>query len=206
MMWNVCESDDSFNLCSSAHREKAWIKSKSIIYFQNTVCEHTHTHTKKILNNCNLAHDVTTFRFHGQIDSRQLSHFNVGFKIMFLLKCREKFHCLWLVAWHHFLSPFAVDDFSEESSFYEILPCCARFRCADLITEGQWHHLVLVMSKGMLKNSMATLYIDGQMVSTVKVWPSSWCRHLYFVSTKVMGNSAIIIFSAAETSLFSALF
>ncbi|XP_028851764.1 WD repeat and FYVE domain-containing protein 3 isoform X2 [Denticeps clupeoides] len=62
-----------------------------------------------------------------------------------------------------------VDDFSEESSFYEILPCCARFRCGDLISEGQWHHLVLVMSKGMLKNSMATLYIDGQMVSTVKL-------------------------------------
>ncbi|XP_066509176.1 WD repeat and FYVE domain-containing protein 3 isoform X1 [Hoplias malabaricus] len=62
-----------------------------------------------------------------------------------------------------------ADDFSEESSFYEILPCCARFRCADLITEGQWHHLVLVMSKGMLKNSMATLYIDGQLVSTVKL-------------------------------------
>ncbi|XP_041955873.1 WD repeat and FYVE domain-containing protein 3 isoform X3 [Alosa sapidissima] len=62
-----------------------------------------------------------------------------------------------------------VDDFSEESSFYEILPCCARFRCGDLISEGQWHHLVLVMSRGMLKNSMATLYIDGQMVSTVKL-------------------------------------
>lgn len=62
-----------------------------------------------------------------------------------------------------------VDDFSEESSFYEILPCCARFRCGELIVEGQWHHLVLVMSKGMLKNSTATLYIDGQLVSTVKV-------------------------------------
>ena len=67
------------------------------------------------------------------------------------------------------LTPPTADDFSEESSFYEILPCCARFRCADLITEGQWHHLVLVMSKGMLKNSMATLYIDGQLVNTVKV-------------------------------------
>lgn len=63
----------------------------------------------------------------------------------------------------------AADDFSEESSFYELLPCCARFRCTDLIGEGQWHHLVLVMSKGMLKNSMATLYIDGQLVNTVKV-------------------------------------
>ncbi|XP_041447245.1 WD repeat and FYVE domain-containing protein 3 isoform X2 [Xenopus laevis] len=62
-----------------------------------------------------------------------------------------------------------VDDFSEESSFYEILPCCARFRCSDLIMEGQWHHLVLVMSKGMLKNSTAVLYIDGQLVSTVKL-------------------------------------
>ena len=66
-------------------------------------------------------------------------------------------------------SPPSVDDFSEESSFYEILPCCARFRCGELIVEGQWHHLVLVMSKGMLKNSTAALYIDGQLVSTVKV-------------------------------------
>lgn len=63
----------------------------------------------------------------------------------------------------------SVDDFSEESSFYEILPCCARFRCGELIVEGQWHHLVLVMSKGMLKNSTAALYIDGQLVNTVKV-------------------------------------
>ncbi|KAL6078276.1 hypothetical protein STEG23_006533, partial [Scotinomys teguina] len=62
-----------------------------------------------------------------------------------------------------------VDDFSEESSFYEILPCCARFRCGELIVEGQWHHLVLLMSRGMLKNSTAALYIDGQLVSTVKL-------------------------------------
>ncbi|XP_031192861.1 WD repeat and FYVE domain-containing protein 3 isoform X1 [Mastomys coucha] len=62
-----------------------------------------------------------------------------------------------------------VDDFSEESSFYEILPCCARFRCGELVMEGQWHHLALLMSRGMLKNSTAALYIDGQLVSTVKL-------------------------------------
>lgn len=62
-----------------------------------------------------------------------------------------------------------ADESSEEASFYEILPCCARFRCGELIDEGQWHHLVLVMSKGMLKNSMASLYLDGQLVNTVKV-------------------------------------
>lgn len=69
------------------------------------------------------------------------------------------------------LSPrlYLVDDFSEESSFYEILPCCARFRCGELVVEGQWHHLALLMSRGMLKNSTAALYIDGQLVSTVKV-------------------------------------
>ncbi|XP_061906663.1 WD repeat and FYVE domain-containing protein 3 isoform X3 [Entelurus aequoreus] len=61
------------------------------------------------------------------------------------------------------------DESSEEASFYEILPCCARFRCGELIVEGQWHHLVLVMSKGMLKNSMATLYLDGQLINTVKL-------------------------------------
>uniref|UniRef100_A0A670KCI7 WD repeat and FYVE domain containing 3 n=1 Tax=Podarcis muralis TaxID=64176 RepID=A0A670KCI7_PODMU len=62
-----------------------------------------------------------------------------------------------------------VDDFSEESSCYEILPCCTRFRCGDHIVEGQWHHMVLVMSKGMLKNSTAALYIDGQLINTVKL-------------------------------------
>ncbi|XP_028629467.1 WD repeat and FYVE domain-containing protein 3 [Grammomys surdaster] len=62
-----------------------------------------------------------------------------------------------------------VDDFSEESSFYEILPCCARFRCGELVVEGQWHHLALLMSRGMLKNSTAALYIDGQLVNTVKL-------------------------------------
>ncbi|MEQ2165206.1 hypothetical protein GOODEAATRI_014511, partial [Goodea atripinnis] len=67
------------------------------------------------------------------------------------------------------LQTYSADESSEEASFYEILPCCARFRCGELIAEGQWHHLVLVMSKGMLKNSMATLYLDGQLISTVKL-------------------------------------
>lgn len=75
---------------------------------------------------------------------------------------------------HSLLSSQAADESSEEASFYEILPCCARFRCGEVIAEGQWHHLVLVMSKGMLKNSMATLYIDGQLINTVKVRLWAW--------------------------------
>lgn len=81
----------------------------------------------------------------------------------------------------------AADESSEEASFYEILPCCARFRCGEVIVEGQWHHLVLVMSKGMLKNSMATLYIDGQLINTVKVRLHVKQYHK-FISSGVPGN------------------
>lgn len=92
---------------------------------------------------------------------------------LFCIKSNDIFICFKLLITFHWClltGTFPlVDDFSEESSFYEILPCCARFRCGDLIVEGQWHHLVLVMSKGMLKNSTAALYLDGQLVNTVKV-------------------------------------
>ncbi|CAB1322461.1 unnamed protein product, partial [Coregonus sp. 'balchen'] len=69
---------------------------------------------------------------------------------------------------------FCVERFSSAPHTHPVrlltvLPCCARFRCGELIGEGQWHHLLLVMSKGMLKNSMATLYIDGQLFQTTKL-------------------------------------
>ncbi|CAL9708759.1 unnamed protein product [Knipowitschia caucasica] len=80
-----------------------------------------------------------------------------------------KDHCISVSTKEELLHTYSAEESSDESSFYELLPCCARFRCSELIVEGQWHHLVLVMSKGMLKNSMATLYLDGQLVSTVKL-------------------------------------
>lgn len=45
----------------------------------------------------------------------------------------------------------------------------ARIWNPDLIQEGRWHHLALVWSRAVLKNSQFSLYIDGQLVHTCKV-------------------------------------
>jgi len=45
----------------------------------------------------------------------------------------------------------------------------ARIWNPDLIQEGRWHHLALVWSRAVLKNSQFSLYIDGHLVHTCKV-------------------------------------
>lgn len=45
----------------------------------------------------------------------------------------------------------------------------ARIWNPDLIQEGHWHHLALVWSRAVLKNSQFSLYIDGQLVHTGKM-------------------------------------
>lgn len=37
----------------------------------------------------------------------------------------------------------------------------ARIWCPDLLHEGQWHNLVVVLNRAVLKNSSLTLYLDG---------------------------------------------
>lgn len=46
---------------------------------------------------------------------------------------------------------------------------CARIWYPDLVQEGQWHHIVLVLNRAVLKNSSFSLYMDGQHVHTQKV-------------------------------------
>lgn len=43
--------------------------------------------------------------------------------------------------------------------------CGARVWCPDLQHEGQWHHLVLVLNRAVLKNSSFSLYLDGKFFS-----------------------------------------
>ena len=45
----------------------------------------------------------------------------------------------------------------------------ARIWNPDLIQEGQWHHLALVWSRAVLESSQFSLYVDGQLVHTVKM-------------------------------------
>ncbi|XP_045600783.1 WD repeat and FYVE domain-containing protein 3 isoform X4 [Procambarus clarkii] len=44
-----------------------------------------------------------------------------------------------------------------------------RVWCPDLLTEGQWHHLTVSLSRSVLKNSSLSIYIDGQLVTQKKL-------------------------------------
>lgn len=39
----------------------------------------------------------------------------------------------------------------------------ARIWCPDLLHEGQWHHLVVVLNRAVLKNSSFSLFLDGHV-------------------------------------------
>ena len=45
----------------------------------------------------------------------------------------------------------------------------ARVWFPDIMKEGEWHHLVFVFSKQIVKNSSFTLFINGQQVASSKV-------------------------------------
>ena len=45
----------------------------------------------------------------------------------------------------------------------------ARLWFPDIMKEGEWHHLVFVFSKQVIKNSSFTLYINGQQVASSKM-------------------------------------
>lgn len=47
--------------------------------------------------------------------------------------------------------------------------CCVRVWCPELLQEGQWHHLVIVLNRAVLKNSSVSVYVDGQHHNTQKV-------------------------------------
>ncbi|XP_037812431.1 WD repeat and FYVE domain-containing protein 3 isoform X2 [Lucilia sericata] len=45
----------------------------------------------------------------------------------------------------------------------------ARIWCPDLLHEGQWHHLVVVLNRAVLKNSSLQLYLDGAPLHSQKL-------------------------------------
>ncbi|CAG9764999.1 unnamed protein product [Ceutorhynchus assimilis] len=47
--------------------------------------------------------------------------------------------------------------------------CGARVWYPDLLKEAQWHHIVVVLNRAVLKNSSFSLYIDGQQVHSQKM-------------------------------------
>ncbi|XP_034186854.1 WD repeat and FYVE domain containing 3 bchs isoform X3 [Osmia lignaria lignaria] len=47
--------------------------------------------------------------------------------------------------------------------------CGARVWCPDLLHEGQWHHIAIVLNRAVLKNSSFSLYLDGQHIHSQKL-------------------------------------
>lgn len=45
----------------------------------------------------------------------------------------------------------------------------ARIWCPDILQEGQWHHVVVVLNRAVLKNSSFALYFDGQQIHSQKM-------------------------------------
>ncbi|XP_043271793.1 WD repeat and FYVE domain-containing protein 3 isoform X2 [Venturia canescens] len=45
----------------------------------------------------------------------------------------------------------------------------ARVWCPDLLHEGQWHHIAIVLNRAVLKNSSFSLYLDGQHIQSQKL-------------------------------------
>lgn len=51
----------------------------------------------------------------------------------------------------------------------------------DLLHEGQWHHIVIVLNRAVLKNSTYSLYLDGQHIHSQK---------LHYISQSPGGGAA----------------
>ena len=52
----------------------------------------------------------------------------------------------------------------------------------EIIQEGQWHHIAVVLNRAILKNSMISVFIDGQLIANQK---------LHYLSSVVGGISGI---------------
>ncbi|XP_044260057.1 WD repeat and FYVE domain-containing protein 3 isoform X2 [Tribolium madens] len=57
----------------------------------------------------------------------------------------------------------------------------ARVWCPDILQEGQWHHIVVVLNRAVLKNSSFALYLDGQQLHAQK---------MHYISQNPGGGSA----------------
>ncbi|KFM56662.1 WD repeat and FYVE domain-containing protein 3, partial [Stegodyphus mimosarum] len=68
--------------------------------------------------------------------------------------------------------------------------CCVRVWCPELLQEGQWHHLVIVLNRAVLKNSSVSIYVDGMHHNTQK---------LHYISQNPGGGAANL---TVATSVF----
>lgn len=82
-----------------------------------------------------------------------------------------------IISTHETLFPHNIGEWEPEGSGEH----GARIWCPDLLQEGQWHHLVFVLNRAVLKNSSFSLYLDGQHMHTQK---------LHYISQNPGGGTA----------------
>lgn len=64
----------------------------------------------------------------------------------------------------------------------------------DLIKEGEWHHVIVVLNRQVLKNSSFSLYVNGQHIATQKI---------HFISPTPGGGAG---FSGGNLTLASSVY
>lgn len=52
----------------------------------------------------------------------------------------------------------------------------ARFLSDQLLEEGRWHHVMVVLNKALIRNSTCALFVDGKHVSTCRVSAVFYCE------------------------------
>jgi len=77
--------------------------------------------------------------------------------------------------YHNLIKILANADWEPEV----IGDSCVRIWYPDFVQEGQWHHIVLVLNRAVLKNSSFSLYMDGQHVHTQKVIFFNFIKKIY---------------------------
>ncbi|XP_044743172.1 WD repeat and FYVE domain-containing protein 3 isoform X2 [Chrysoperla carnea] len=82
-----------------------------------------------------------------------------------------------IVSTHETLVPHNLGEWEPEGNGEH----GARVWCPDLLHEGQWHHLAIVLNRAVLKNSSFSLYLDGQHIHSQK---------LHYVSQNPGGGAA----------------
>ncbi len=64
---------------------------------------------------------------------------------------------------------YSTDMMEPDEQTPSALPSSVRFKCYKQLIPGQWHHLCLVMAKGIKKSCLATVYLNATAIGTAKV-------------------------------------
>ncbi|XP_042625050.1 WD repeat- and FYVE domain-containing protein 4-like isoform X1 [Cyprinus carpio] len=63
----------------------------------------------------------------------------------------------------------SLDMMEPDEQIPGTLPSSVRFKCSKQLIPGQWHHLCLVMAKGIKKSCLVNVYLNATSIGTAKI-------------------------------------